>query len=67
MKHNKHSSQTVEGEKHSEGKKETQNADVGEGVVWKEATMAECAPDYSSGNLSLTGRDGPAEVGFVGE
>lgn len=67
MKHNKQNRQNVRGEKHNEGKKETQSADMGEGVVWKEATMAEFAPDCSYGNLSLTDRYGQTEVGFIGE
>lgn len=38
MEHNKQNRQTVMGEKHNEGKKETQHADTGEGVVWNEKT-----------------------------
>lgn len=67
MEHNTENRQTAKGEKHNEWKKETQNADKGEGVVWKEAMMAEFAPDYSYGKLSLTDRYGQTEVGFEGE
>lgn len=62
MKHNKQNRQTVKGEKHNEGKKESQYADTGEGVVWKETTKAEYMPDNCIGNLSLTDKYGQTEV-----
>ena len=67
MEHNKQNRQTVKAEKHSEGKKETQNADMGEGVVWKQTTGAEFALDDCNGNLSLAHKYGQTEVSFVGQ
>lgn len=67
MEHNKQNRQTAKGEKHNEGKKETQNADMGEGVVWKETTRAEFAPDDCNGNLCLTDKYGQTEVSFTGQ
>lgn len=67
MEHNTQNRQTVKGEKHNEGKKETQNADAEEGVVWKETSRARFLPDDCNGNLSLTHKYGQAEVSSVGE
>lgn len=62
MKHNKQNRPTVKGGKHNEGKKESQYADTGEGVVWKETMKAEYMLDDCVGNLSLTNKYGQTEV-----
>lgn len=67
MKHNKQNRQTVKGEKHNrEKKRKSQNADMEEGVVWKETARAELVLDNCIWNLSLTDKYGQTEVSNMG-